>query len=193
MRDLRPGERVRLGGAGLRVIATEAEIRDRVRDMGRGLQHRLGDGNPVFIGLLSGGFIFLSDLIRAFDAPHEIDFLKVSRYDPRLRDPSAVRVMHDLRANIQGRNVVVVEGIRAKGNKIQYVDRFLRLHQPARIEYCAMVKPSEAHLEVPLHEYGVEIDNEYVVGYGLDWDEHHRNLPFIGALEPNPKAPATEV
>lgn len=183
MRTLHAGDRVRLSGTGLRVILTEDGVQTRVREIAASLRERIGDGNPVFIGLLNGGFVFLADLVRAFDAPHEIDFLKVSRYDPRQRDPSAVRVVHDLRANIQGRNVVVVEGIRAKGTKIQYVDRFLRLHQPARIEYCAMVQPAGAHLEVPLHQAGVSIDNEYVVGYGLDWDEHHRNLPFIGALE----------
>ncbi len=183
MMHLNAGDRVRLSGAGLRVVLSEDDVQARVREIGASLRQRIGDGNPVFIGLLTGGFVFLSDLVRAFDAPHEIDFLKVSRYDPRQRDPSAVRVVHDLRAAIQGRNVVVVEGIRAKGTKIQYVDRFLRLHQPARIEYCAMVQPAGAHLEVPLDEAGVSIDNEYVVGYGLDWDEHHRNLPFIGALE----------
>lgn len=185
---LNPGDRVRLGTAGLRVLFTADQICARVTEISGRLRERIGSDSPVFIGLLNGGFIFLGDLIRRFDQPHEIDFLKVSRFDPRHRDPSSVRVVHDLRSNIRGRTVVVVEGIRARGSKIQYVDRFLRLHEPTRIEYCALIQPSEAHLEVPLHESGFSIDNEYVVGYGLDLDEHHRNLPFIGAIEPGPKS-----
>jgi hypoxanthine phosphoribosyltransferase len=165
----------------------EDEIKTRVGEIGNSLRQRFGTGCPVFIGLLHGGFVFLADLIQAFEAPHEMDFLKVSRYDPRQKDPTAVRVMHDLRSNIRNRNVVVVEGIRARGTKIEYVDRFLRLHNPRSIEYCAMVSPAEGNHTVPVHEAGFSIGNEFVVGYGLDLREHHRNLAFIGAVEPDPR------
>ena len=176
------GARIQLGTAEGRVLFTEEEVRARVSAMARSLRERLGDKCPIFIGLLHGGFVFLSDLIREFGAPHEVDFLKFSRYDPAQKDPTAVRVMHDLRSNIKGRNVVVVEAIRAKGTKIEYVDRFLRLHQPLAVEYCAMVRPNEANTVVPISQYGFAIDREFVVGYGLDYREQYRHLAFISAL-----------
>ncbi|MCA9727868.1 MAG: hypoxanthine phosphoribosyltransferase [Candidatus Eisenbacteria bacterium] len=187
------GDRLRVGSSDLRVLLGEQQIRDRVREIGASVRARLEGDVPVFIGMLSGGVVFLSDLIRVYDGDHEIDFLKVSRYDRRQLDPTAVRVLHDLRSNVRGRSVVLVEGIRARGTKIQYVDRFLRLHQPKRIVYCAMIEPAEAQKSVPLDESGFRIDNEFVVGYGLDYEERYRNLPFIGVLEPNAlaKTPGT--
>jgi hypoxanthine phosphoribosyltransferase len=180
---MKAGERLTIGPAEIRVLHSEEEIRRRVREMAADLAGRLGRDCPIFIALLHGGFVFLSDLVRAYGAPHEIDFLKVSRYDPKQKDPTAVRVMHDLRSNIHDRNVIVVEGIRARGTKIEYVDRFLQLHHPRRVEYCAMVQPEEANLEVPIHQTGFRIGREFVVGYGLDHHELHRNLSMIGVLE----------
>jgi hypoxanthine phosphoribosyltransferase len=176
-------DKVRLGTEEARVLFTEAEIRQRVTEMGNALRETLEGEIPIFIALLNGGFVFQADLIRAFDAPHEVDFLKVTRYDPTQKDPTAVRVLHDLRSNIRDRVVVVVEGVRAKGTKIEYVDRFLKLHQPKRLLYCAMIHPSGANESVVLNQIGFRIDDTYVVGYGLDYREQHRNLPFICALE----------
>ena len=185
------GDRLRVGVSDLRVLVREQHTHERVQPVGASLRERIGDEVPVFIGMLSGGFVFLSDLIRVYDGEHEIDFLKVSRYDRRQRDPTAVRVLHDLRSNVRGRSVVLVEGIRARGTKIQYVDRFLRLHQPKQVLYCAMIEPADAQRTVPLDESGFRIDNEFVVGYGLDYEERYRNLPFIGVMESSPleKAP----
>ena len=185
------GDRLRVGVSDLRVLVGEQQIHERVKEVGASLRERIGDEVPVFIGMLSGGFVILSDLIRVYDGEHEIDFLKVSRYDRRQRDPTAVRVLHDLRSNVRGRSVVLVEGIRARGTKIQYVDRFLRLHQPKQVLYCAMIEPADAQRTVPLDESGFRIDNEFVVGYGLDYEERYRNLPFIGVMESSPleKAP----
>lgn len=181
-KQVNPGDRVRVGGTDLSVLFSEAQIQARVRAMGLELREELGQRNPVFVGLLAGGAVFLSDLIRGFPAAHEVDFLQVSRYQSQAREASDLRVLHDLRSNIHRRTVVLVEGIRARGTKIQYVDSLLRLHQPAEIRYVAMVQPSDAQMEVPLHLAGFAIDKEYVVGYGLDWNERHRNLPFLGAL-----------
>lgn len=150
--------------------------------MGAELRDRLGGTAPVFIGLLSGGVVFLSDLVRAYGDDHQVDFLKVSRWDPTLRDPTALRVVHDLQSDIRARTVVLVEGVRARGTKIQYVDRFLRLREPRAIHYLALMEPSDAQRSVPLDDSGFRIDKEFVVGYGLDYEERYRNLPFIGAL-----------
>ena len=183
MSRLVAGEKIHLGQHQARILFSEEEIRDRVSAMGESLRRRWESERPVFIGLLNGGFMFLADLIRSFGAPHEVDFLQVSRYDPRQRESSALRVMHDLRSIIRDRQVVLVEGIRAHGTKIEYVDRFLRLHGPRGIDYCAMIRPAGANLAVELNETGFAIDREFVVGYGLDHGEQYRNLAFISALE----------
>ncbi len=166
-------------------MLTEQQIRDRVKEMGASIAQRHEDDVPIFIALLNGGIVFLSDLVRAYGGDHQIDFLKVSRYDPTRREPTAVRVIHDIQSDIKGRSVVVVEGVRARGTKIQYVERFLRLHEPKNIEYCALIEPEDAQKSVPLNESGFRIDKEFVVGYGLDFEEHYRNLPFVGALTTN--------
>jgi hypoxanthine phosphoribosyltransferase len=184
--SLKPDDRVRLDSMDARVLFTAGQVQNRVSEIGASLRRRIGGECPVFIALLHGGFVFISDLIRAFREPQEVDFLKVSRYDPKQKDPTAVRIMHDLRSNIRDRAVVVVEGIRAKGTKIEYVDRFLQLHRPGRIEYCAMIRPSGANAVVPVHETGFTIGEEFVVGYGLDYRERYRNLAFISALETAP-------
>ena len=162
-----------------RQIAEDVErIAVRLRDLAHGRV-------PVFIGILKGCFVLLADLIRAYGEPHEVEFLSLTRVDPTHKDPYSVRVLHDLGTNIQGRLVVVVEGIRSRGTKIEYVDRFLRLHEPDEILYAALIRQRDAATgSVALHAWGFEIDREYVVGYGLDLEEKHRNLPFIGLMEP---------
>jgi hypoxanthine phosphoribosyltransferase len=183
LNNLNAGQKVQLGPYSARILFSEEEIHGRVTAIGASLRQRLGEEKPIFIGLLHGGFVFLADLIRAFGAPHEVDFLQVSRYNARQHDQSEVRVMHDLRSVIHDRQVVVVEGIRARGNKIEYVDRFLRLHRPKNVEYCAMIRPAGANEVVGLSETGFAINQEFVVGYGLDYSEQYRNLAFISALE----------
>lgn len=167
--------------AGCRLLRSEDRIGRDVDTIAAAIRKAAAGRVPVFIGLLKGSFVFLADLIRAYGAPHEIEFLSVTRYDPTRKDPSSVRVLHDLTTNIGGRFVVLVEGIRSRGTKIVYVDRFLRLHNPQEIYYCALVaQQGAAASEVPLHSWGFEIDpEEYVLGYGLDVGERYRNLPFI--------------
>jgi hypoxanthine phosphoribosyltransferase len=172
-------------GHSIRTVRTEEEIRADLERIGGELR-RLARGRvPVFIALLKGSFVFLADLVRAYGEAHEIDFLSVTRYDPARKDTASVRVLHDLSANISGRLVVVVEAIRTKGHKIEYIDSFLRLRGPEEILYCACVRQQgSAGGPIPLHHWGFEIeDDDYVIGYGLDLDEQYRNLPFIGTLE----------
>jgi hypoxanthine phosphoribosyltransferase len=171
--------------AGSPVVRSNERIGSDVRRIAGQLRERAQGRVPIMIGLLTGGFVFLTDLIRAYDGPHEVDFLSVTRYDPKRRSPSSMRVLHDLSTSIQGRWVVVVEGIRTAGPKIEYVDRFLRLHEPQEISYCAMVRQKGAGRgTVPLDSWGFEIDDDqYVVGYGLDLDGKYRNLPDLRILD----------
>jgi len=181
--DLSQGDAIRLGSNDAKVLFTETQIQDRVAAVGASLSQKLQGECPIFIGILHGAVVFLSDLVRHFSGQHEIDFLKVSRYSPYHADPSEIRVVLDLRQSVRDRCVVVVEGIRAHGAKIEYIDRFLRLHDARRIEYCAMIVPSSANLAVPIHESGFSIDREFVVGYGMDFSEQYRNLSFISAIQ----------
>jgi hypoxanthine phosphoribosyltransferase len=174
-----------VGGREFLVVRSQEEIAADVERIS-GEIRRLARGRvPVFIAMLKGSFVFLADLIRAYGEPHEIDFLSVTRYDPARKDPGSVRVLHDLSSNISGRLVVVVEAIRTRGLKIEYVDRFLRLSGPDEILYAACARQSGAEQgPIPLHSWGFEIDDDdYVIGYGLDLDERFRNLPFIGVIE----------
>jgi hypoxanthine phosphoribosyltransferase len=170
--------------AGSPIVRSSSQIASDVRRGAASLRERAQGRVPIMIGILTGGFVFLSDMIRAYEGPHEVDFLSVTRYDPNRRSPSSIRVLHDLTTSIQGRWVVVVEGIRTAGPKIEYVDRFLRLHEPQEITYCAMVRQKgSGRGPVPLDTWGFEIDDDqYVVGYGLDLDGRHRNLPDLRIL-----------
>jgi hypoxanthine phosphoribosyltransferase len=185
---LQTGDILQLGDRRGHVLFSPETIQTRVGEIGLALRHRHGDRCPVFVGMLHGGFIFLSDLIRSFGAPHEIDFLKMSRYDPGRKDQTEVKVLQDLRSPVRGRVVVVVEAIRARGTKVEYLERFLRLHGPEQVEFCALVLPEDGNLSVPVQEVGFRIGREFVVGYGLDWQERFRGLPGICVLDPDPGA-----
>lgn len=179
------GEETRMvGERTFHLLRSQDRIAADVDRIGGDLR-KLAQGRvPVFVGLMKGSFVFLADLVRAYAESHEIDFLSVTRFDRIRKDPASVRVLNDLSANISGRLVVVVEAIRTRGNKIEYVDQFLRLRGPEEILYAACLRQKgAAEGPIPLHSWGFEIDdNDYVVGYGLDLDERYRNLPFIGKL-----------
>jgi len=175
-----------IGDERFRVLRTPEEIEQDVERIARELHVMARDRVPIFIALLKGSFVFLADLIRAYGEPLQIDFLSVTRFDPATKDASSVRVLSDLATNIDGRFVVVVEGIRSRGTKVEYVDNFLLLHGADEIVHCAMVRQKgSSEGAVPLDTWGFEADDqEYVVGYGLDLAERHRNLSFIGLIEP---------
>jgi len=176
--------RVEVGGIRFRVLRTRDEIAADVRRMALELRGRAGDRVPVFIGLLKGSFVLLADLIRAYDGPHEIDFMTLTRFDPALKDSTTVRVLHDLSLGVKDRLVIVVEGIHTSRTKTEYVDLFLRLHGPEEILHCALIQQkASAGGAVSLDSRGFFVDDEYVVGYGLDQDERYRHLPFVGVIE----------
>ncbi len=173
-----------VGGTRIRIVRTAEEIRGDVERIASSLRGALGGEAPIFIGILKGCFILLADLVRAYEAEHEIEFLSLTRIKSSRKDSTSVRVLHDLGSDIRGRQVIVVEGIRTRGTKIEYVDRFLRLHEPAGIRYAALARQrGAAEGPIPLDALGFEIGDHYVVGYGLDLEEQYRDLPFIGMIE----------
>lgn len=137
----------------------------------------------VVVGLLRGSFVFIADLVREIDLPVEVDFLEASSYGDAMTSSREVRILKDLRAPIEGRDVLVVEDIVDTGHTLKHVMGLLRARNPRRIECCALLdKPSRREADVRATWTGFEIPDEFVVGYGIDFAQRNRNLPFIGKV-----------
>jgi hypoxanthine phosphoribosyltransferase len=137
----------------------------------------------VVVGLLRGSFVFIADLVRELDLPVEVDFLEVSSYGNSTESSREVRIVKDLRGEIEGRDVLLVEDIVDTGHTLRHVLDILRTRHPRRIEVCALLdKPSRREVDVRARWTGFEIPDRFVVGYGIDYAQRNRNLPFIGAV-----------
>ena len=137
----------------------------------------------IVVGLLRGSFVFIADLVREIDLPLEVDFLEASSYGDATHSSREVRILKDLRGEIAGRDVLVVEDIVDTGHTLTHVLTLLRARQPARLEVCVLLdKPSRREVEVKATWTGFEIPDEFVVGYGIDFAQRNRNLPFIGKV-----------
>ena len=166
------------------LIGTE-ELQAKVTELGRQISEDYRGRNPLLICLLRGAVVFLSDLIRAIDIPLEMDFMAISSYGDSTESSGVVRLMMDLKSNITGRNVLIVEDIVDTGRTLAYILDNLRTRRPADIKVCALLsKPSRREAQVEVDYLGFEIPDKFVVGYGLDYAENYRNLPFIGVLKP---------
>lgn len=159
-------------------------IAARVEGLAREISdHFAGTDKLVVIGLLRGSFIFIADLVRELDLPVEVDFLEVSSYGDSTESSREVRILKDLRGEIEGRDVLVVEDIVDTGFTLSRVLEILRTRRPARLEVCALLdKPSRREVEVKARWTGFEIPDKFVVGYGIDYAQRNRNLPHIGAV-----------
>jgi hypoxanthine phosphoribosyltransferase len=142
-----------------------------------------GTDKLVVIGLLRGSFVFIADLVRELDLPVEVDFLEVSSYGNATESSREVRILKDLRGEIEGRDLLVVEDIVDTGHTLNHVLNILRTRNPARLEVCALLdKPSRREVDVKARWTGFEIPDKFVVGYGIDFAQRNRNLPHIGAV-----------
>ena len=142
-----------------------------------------GTDKLVVVGMLRGSFIFIADLVRELDLPMEVDFLEVSSYGDSMESSREVRILKDLRGDIHGRDVLLVEDIVDTGHTLKHVVEFLNTRDPARLETCALLdKPSRREVEVKATWTGFEIEDKFVVGYGIDYAQRNRNLPHIGAV-----------
>jgi hypoxanthine phosphoribosyltransferase len=175
---------VSLPGIGeVEVLLTADEIATRVRELGARLSQEYEGRNPVFVSILKGGIVFLSDLIRSVTTPHEIDFLAVSSYGDRTQSSGRVRLLHDLSTEVRGRDVLLVEDIVDTGLTLRYLLDYLELRGPASLRVCALLKkPTDDLPAVEPDLIGFRIPNRFVVGYGMDLAGRFRNLPFIAAL-----------
>jgi hypoxanthine phosphoribosyltransferase len=168
-----------------RIVYTQAQIRSKVGEIAAAIEKDYREKKVLMVGVLNGCFPFLADLVRAVDIEVEVDFMSVSSYGGGMQSSGVVRILKDLNVNIQGRHVLVVEDIIDSGLTARYLLDNLLTRRPASIEMCALLDKRDARVEaVPLRYVGFECPNEYLVGYGLDYNNLYRNLPFIGVLKP---------
>ena len=168
------------------VLVEEAALQKRIGELAGEITTDYQGKDLVLICVLKGAVSFLTDLMRGIDMPHEIDFLAISSYGAGQRSSSgAVRLIMDLKIDIQGRDVLVVEDIVDSGNTMEYLLRTLWARQPASLQVCTLLnKPSRRERDVPLDYVGFDIPDSFVLGYGLDLDEKYRNLPYVGVVRP---------
>ncbi len=168
-----------------RVIVSEDKIQTRVVELAAQIsQDYAGDGQLVIIGILKGAFIFLADLTRRLAVPHRIDFMSLSSYGQTATTTGAVRIIMDLRLDIESRHVLVIEDIIDSGYTLHYLLDVLRARRPASLKSCVLLsKPERRKVDVPVDYLGFEIPDVWVVGYGLDYADTHRTLSYIGALK----------
>ncbi len=172
----------------LKVLLTRDQIRARVQELGKRITRDYRDKNLVLVGVLKGAFVFLSDLARAIDLPLEIDFLGLSSYGASTKTSGVVKITHDLTQPIEDKDVVVVEDIVDTGLTLSYLMENFKTRHPKSIKLCTLLyKPSNTIKKVPLEYVGFEIEDKFVIGYGLDLAEKYRNLPYIGYLEDDTK------
>ena len=169
-----------------RVLITEAQLSERVRTLADELRPIFEGQDLVVVGVLKGAIMFMTDLARELGLPLEMDFMAISSYGNATQSSGVVRINKDLDGSIEGRNVLVVEDIVDSGNTLRYLIENLRSRNPKSLRVCALLDkdvPRKADVEVEF--VGFKIPNQFVVGYGLDYAEHYRNLPYIGVLKPS--------
>ncbi len=166
-------------------LISEAEIQERVTELAAQISQDYSDsGDIVLIGVLKGSFIFLADLSRQLTIPRTIEFIAVSSYGAGSQS-GAVRLVMDVRGNIEGRHVLIIEDIVDTGHTLSYLIGMLKSHGPASIRTCALLHKAErAEVDVEIDYVGFGIGDEWVVGYGLDYAEENRTLPYIGNVQP---------
>lgn len=159
-------------------------IAARIEELAREIRRAYKDSDKlIVVGLLRGSFVFIADLVRELDLPIEVDFIEVSSYGDATESSREVRILKDLRGEVQGRDVLVVEDIVDTGHTLRHVTNLLLSREPARLSSIALLdKPSRREVDFKADYIGFEIPDEFVVGYGIDYAQRNRNLPYIGAV-----------
>jgi hypoxanthine phosphoribosyltransferase len=169
-------------------LVTEEAIRAKTAELAATIaeNHPEGDSDLLLVGVLKGAVMFMTDLARALPVPVQLEFMAVSSYGSATTSSGVVRILKDLDRDIAGRDVIIVEDIIDSGLTLSWLMGNLRSRNPASLEVCTLLrKPDAVKVDVPVRYVGFDIPNEFVVGYGLDYAERYRDLPFIGTLHPN--------
>lgn len=169
-----------------KVLIDEQMIQVRVCELGAAISEAYAGQDLLLVSVLKGSVLFMADLARAITIPHEMDFMATSSYGASTKSSGVVRILKDLNASIEGRNILVVEDIIDSGHTLNYLLRLLQERRPASLRIVTLLdKPSRREVDIHVDWVGFSIPNEFVVGYGLDYNEIYRNLPYIGVLKPS--------
>ncbi|MGB9880209.1 MAG: hypoxanthine phosphoribosyltransferase [Anaerolineae bacterium] len=166
------------------ILITEEQIKARTKELGRQISKDYEGQDLLLVCVLKGAVTFLADLMREITIPHAIDFMAISSYGAGTESSGIVRILKDLDTNIEGRNVLIVEDIIDTGRTLHYITENLKTRRPKSLRICTLLtKPSRREIDIPLDYVGFEIPNKFVIGYGLDFAEIYRSLPYIGVLK----------
>ena len=165
------------------ILVQQDDLAHRVKALGEQITAEYEGRSLLLVGVLKGAFFFLSDLMRELDVPCEVDFMAVASYGSSTDSSGVVRILKDLDASIEGRDVLIVEDIVDSGLTLSYLLRTLKAREPASLEVCALLtKPERRKVDLPIRYVGFEIPNRFVIGYGLDHGERFRQLPYVAVL-----------
>jgi hypoxanthine phosphoribosyltransferase len=165
-------------------LVSEEALKQRVRELGEEISRDYEGKDLFLVGVLKGAVFFLSDLMRCIEVPCEVDFMAVASYGSSTDSSGVVRILKDLDATIEGKDVLIVEDIIDSGLTLSYLLRTLRAREPRSLEVCALLtKPERREVDLPIRYTGFEIPNKFVIGYGLDHAERYRNLPYVAVLQ----------
>ena len=169
----------------LRVLLSEDEIREKVRELGGKITADYKNSNLMLVTVLKGAVVFLADLMRQIDVPAEIDFMVVSSYGSGVKSSGVVKIVKDLDVPLAGKDILIVEDILDSGLTLSYLKELLESRGPRSIRIATLLdKPSRRKVDLQADYIGFSVPDEFVIGYGLDYDEKYRNLPYIGILKP---------
>ena len=169
----------------LKILLSEEEIKARVQEMGDELYDAFQDKNPMFVGVLNGCFIFMADLVRAAQLKSELEFIGVYSYNNGTKSSGVVQITRDLQRDISGRNIIIVEDILDSGNTLAFLKNYLMTKGAASITIATLLdKPARREKPIKADYVGFVVPDEFVVGYGLDYAQQYRNMPYIGVLKP---------
>lgn len=169
----------------LKVLVTEEEIQKRIQELGDALYDKFQGKNPLFLGVLKGSFVFMADLVRACQVKSDVEFIAVSSYQNATVSSGRVQITHDLQQDITGRHVIIVEDILDSGNTLAFLKEYFLTKGAASITIVTLLdKPSRRTKAITADLSGFVVPDEFVVGYGLDYCQQYRNVPYIGVLKP---------
>ncbi len=168
-----------------KVLLSEEELHAKVAELGAQITKDYEGKNLLLVTVLKGAVVFLADLMRTIDQPAEIDFMVVSSYGSGVKSSGVVKIVKDLDINLEGKDILIVEDILDSGMTLDYIKGMLQDRNPSSIRICALLdKPARRKVDLQADYVGFTIPDEFVIGYGLDYDEKYRNLPYIGVLKP---------
>ncbi len=169
-----------------KILLSEEEIAAKVKELGAQIAKDYADKNPLIVSVLRGSFVFMADLVRAIDVPCTVDFMSVSSYGSGTTSSGEVKITKDFDVSIEGRHLIIVEDILDSGRTLSYLMKTLKARGAASIALCTFLdKPERRVVPVEVAYKGFTVPDAFIVGYGLDYDQRYRNLPYVGVLKPS--------